>query len=64
MNKIISIFIIITILGIMFMGCGTKEAAVENNGSDLNTSSQTVITENVIYEDVIVENIIYENIIR
>lgn len=64
MKKIFSIFIIVMVLGIMFTGCGTKEAAVENDGSGKNTVDQEILTENVIYEDVITEDIIYENIIQ
>lgn len=60
MKRIISIFIIVMILGVMFAGCDKKEVAVESNGFDTGgTIYETVIPEKIIYEDVITENIIY-----
>lgn len=63
MKKIISIFTIVIILGIMFAGCDTKEVAVENDEFyQENVIVEDVITENIIVEDIIVEDIIEETI--
>ena len=59
MKKIMSIYIIIAIIGIMFVGCGAKEEAVEKDDGFV----KGIIVEDIIVEDIIVEDIITETII-
>lgn len=55
MKKIVIVFIIIMLIGIMFTGCDNKEVAVESEAFHTNGR--------IIYEDVITENVITENVI-
>ena len=59
MKKIISIFVIVMILGVMFTGCDTKEVAVEDDGF----VKEIEVNEIVVKEIIITEHIITENII-
>lgn len=56
MKRFISIFIIMILVGTMFVGCDKKEE------SDVE-HVETVIHENVLVEEIIVEEIITEEII-
>ena len=60
MKKIIAIFIAITIIATMFVGCGKEE---ENAIHDEGIIYQDVIEQEYIYENIIYENIIYEDVI-
>lgn len=59
MKKFVSIFIIIMLVGTMFVGCGAKEEAVEKDDGFV----KGIIVEDIIVEDIIVEDIITETII-
>jgi hypothetical protein len=60
MKKIISIFIIVTLVGTMFMGCDAKEEA----GKETDRIAGGTITENILHENIIYENVITEDIIN
>ena len=61
MKKIIAIFIAITIIATMFVGCGKKEESASTY--EEGVIYQDVIEQEVIYEEIIYEEVIYENVI-
>lgn len=68
MKKIFSIFIIVMILGVMFVGCGQERVADVNDGFNNEIvvkpiTVKPIITETIITEDIITEDIITENVI-
>lgn len=62
MKKILSIFIVVMILAVMFTGCDAKKVAVEDNGFVKEISTESILVEDIIVEDIIVEDIVEETV--